>query len=125
MVRVLVVDDDRAFGEAVAEYLSREGFGIKVTNSSLEALEYLQSIESRERPDLIFADLQLPDVDGGALAATLGELGFHIPVIFMSSYSSWELSKLNIIPPEAILLQKPFALEHLVSVIRLEIGKTA
>ncbi|HEY5960622.1 MAG TPA: response regulator, partial [Polyangiaceae bacterium] len=58
--RVLVVEDDRAAGEAVAELLRHEGIGTVLVASAGAALAAL----GRDRYGCIILDLGLPDMDG-------------------------------------------------------------
>ena len=61
--RALVVEDEVALGEAVADALTDEGFRVDRTLDGAEALERL-----RERHyDVIICDLKMPKVDGMAL----------------------------------------------------------
>ena len=58
--RVLVVEDEEAISEPLAEHLAREGFEPEVTGSLQEAQEAYR----RQIPDLILLDVMLPDGDG-------------------------------------------------------------
>jgi two-component system, OmpR family, response regulator RegX3 len=58
--RVLVVEDEEAISEPLAEYLAREGFDPEVTGSLQEARDAYK----RQMPDLILLDVMLPDGDG-------------------------------------------------------------
>jgi PAS domain S-box-containing protein len=59
---VLVVDDEAALGDAMAEALRDSGFEVHRAGDGLEALERI-----RERPfDLIICDLKMPRLDGQA-----------------------------------------------------------
>jgi DNA-binding response OmpR family regulator len=58
--RVLVVEDEEAISEPLAEYLAREGFEPEVAGSLLEAHDAYR----RQVPDLILLDVMLPDGDG-------------------------------------------------------------
>lgn len=58
--KVLVVDDDDAYCTIIRELLIRHGYCPLVAYSAAEALELIQ----RERPDLILADIMMPEVDG-------------------------------------------------------------
>ena len=58
--RVLVVEDEQAIAEPLAEHLAREGFDPEVTGT----LEAAKASFRREVPDLILLDVMLPDGDG-------------------------------------------------------------
>jgi signal transduction histidine kinase len=62
-VAVLVVEDEAALGEAVAESLADAGFAVDRAGDGIEALDLL-----RQKPyDLIICDLKMPRLDGSQL----------------------------------------------------------
>lgn len=60
MVNVLVVDDDEDTRDLVAAIITQAGYTVDVACSGREALARLRS----EVPELIFLDIQMPDLDG-------------------------------------------------------------
>jgi len=58
--RVLVIDDDRAIREAVADALDREGYEIQLSSTGDEALKMI----SDSTPNVIILDLRMPGMDG-------------------------------------------------------------
>ena len=60
MVNVLVVDDDEDTRDLVATIIAQAGYTVDVACSGREALARLRS----EVPQLIFLDIQMPDLDG-------------------------------------------------------------
>jgi DNA-binding NarL/FixJ family response regulator len=66
--RVLIIDDNLAFREALARLLERSGFS--VVGCAAEGAEGLLLVRER-RPDLAIVDVQLPDIDGFAVAEQL------------------------------------------------------
>ncbi len=62
--RILVVDDSLTYGNAVSNALSRDGHDVVLATTGREAEDYL----ALQRPDAIFLDVFLPDVDGIDLA---------------------------------------------------------
>jgi DNA-binding response OmpR family regulator len=59
-LRVLVVDDERAFADVVASYLRREGFDVDLAHDGPSAVAAAREY----RPDLIVLDVMLPGFDG-------------------------------------------------------------
>lgn len=59
-IKVLVVDDSKVGRLTMQKKLESFGVGVDFAESGLEALNYLQ----RHRPDLIFMDHLMPDLDG-------------------------------------------------------------
>ncbi len=100
--RVLVIEDDQAIREGVAEVLSAEGYTVAEAANGLEGLR-----EARDQPpSLIVLDLMMPTMNGWqfrqeqqrdpALA--------DIPVIILSAYSEMPGPRLD----EAARFAKPF-----------------
>lgn len=59
-VRVLVVDDERAYAESLAAVLERMGAETRVAGTASEAIEQARHF----RPEVMFVDIQLPDSTG-------------------------------------------------------------
>jgi CheY-like chemotaxis protein len=85
--RILLVDDDEALLDLMQSRLLALGsFEVFALTKAREVLTKLPEI----RPDLIVSDIDMPGMDGGALAAALREreAGKKIPVLFLSSMIS-------------------------------------
>jgi len=78
--RLLLVDDEAALREPLAEYLSRQGFSVAQAASATEARSRLREWE----PDLVLLDIMMPGEDGLSLCRHLVEAK-SIPVIFLTA----------------------------------------
>ena len=58
--KVLVVEDEKSFVEALKVGLDREGFDVKVAEDGLTALELFRTF----KPDVILLDVMLPKISG-------------------------------------------------------------
>ena len=58
--RLLLVDDEAALRQPLAEYLARQGFGVVQAASSAEARSRLRD----DTPDLVLLDIMMPGEDG-------------------------------------------------------------
>ena len=79
-MRAVVVDDE-ALAREELEALLREVGGVEVVASCGNALEALPAVR-RERPDVLFLDVQMPAISGFELLATFGRP--HFTVVFAS-----------------------------------------
>ena len=61
--RILVIDDERAVRELISDALRIEGHDVHTAENGREGLELI----GRNRFDLIFCDLRMPEMDGQAL----------------------------------------------------------
>src|SRR6266498_3996289 len=65
--RVLCIEEDDAFRQRVKALLEEEGFAVDLTESGLEGIARALTLT----PDLVLADVHLPDIEGYDLAARL------------------------------------------------------
>ncbi len=79
-VKLLVVDDEAALREPLAEYLSRQGFVVQQASSAAEARSRLRD----ETPDLVLLDIMMPGEDGLSFCRHLVETK-HLPTIFLTA----------------------------------------
>lgn len=87
--KVLIVDDERPFAEAVAEYLRLCDYEPLTACTGLAAIELLK----REQPAAMLLDLQLPDVSGREILGRLCELSPQTKVILVTAYHEGEESR--------------------------------
>ncbi|HZP03689.1 MAG TPA: response regulator [Terracidiphilus sp.] len=63
-LKVLVVDDETLIADSVAEILNRNGYDASALYSGTEAIRRVEE----ECPDIVIADVIMPDLDGVQLA---------------------------------------------------------
>lgn len=78
--KLLLVDDEAALREPLAEYLSRQGFDVTQATSAADARSRLRDTT----PDLVLLDIMMPGEDGLSLCRHLVE-SRDIPVIFLTA----------------------------------------
>ena len=79
MARILIVDDDVAFREALAETVASLGHEAEEISRGAQALTLLE----RERYDAVLLDQRMPGVDGLGVLAALRERGPGGPPVIM------------------------------------------
>lgn len=79
--RVLIIDDNRAWLEALADYLRNKGFAVLTATDGAEGLALLESNEAT----LIVCDYHMPRMDGLELLRSLRQRQRNIAVLMMSS----------------------------------------
>src|SRR5437763_5623949 len=77
---VLVVEDDEATAELIADLVEQEGFEVTRAGGGLQAIEAF----ARERPVAVFLDWVLPDIPGIEACRSLRALDRVVPIIFVS-----------------------------------------
>ena len=82
-MKVLIAEDDRDFGNILAQYVSMSGFDVKHTRDGKEAWEkYLEY-----KPDICVLDVMMPELDGFTLAEKIKETQNDTPIIFLTAKS--------------------------------------
>ena len=79
---ILVVDDEKDIVEFLTQLLEDNGYRVRSANDGIEAMEEI----SKEKPDLILLDLQMPEETGTGLYRKLQHKKEckDIPVIVIS-----------------------------------------
>ncbi len=80
MTRILVVEDEESFRDALSYMLRREGFEVDLADSGPAALEQFE----RHGADLVLLDLMLPGLSGTDVFRAL-RAGSAVPVIMLTA----------------------------------------
>lgn len=80
-MKILLLEDDILLNEAITQYLSSAGHSISSVRDGDVCLKILE----REAFDLLVFDINVPNIDGLTILATLHEQKKMIPVIFIST----------------------------------------
>src|ERR1700710_2227294 len=113
MTRVLVVEDEESFSDALSYMLRREGYEVEVASNGLDAL----STFDRSGADLVLLDLMLPGLSGTEVCRELRNRS-HVPIIMVTARDS-EVDKVVGLELGADdYVTKPFSSRQLVARIR-------
>ena len=113
MTRVLVVEDEESFSDALSYMLRREGFEVAVCPTGPDAIEAFD----RHGADLVLLDLMLPGLPGSEVCRTLRERS-NVPVIMLTAKDS-EIDKVVGLELGADdYVTKPFSSRELVARMR-------
>ena len=109
---VLVVEDELAIREVVADLLEDEGYAVRQAADGLAAIDELEV----DGVDLVLSDVRMPRLDGPALARRLRRHGYAVPVVLMSAVD------VEIDLPGVGFLPKPFDRDHLLHAVGSALG---
>ena len=111
---LLIVDDESALREAIAERLADHGFIVEQAGSGEEALQRLTDFAF----DILIADLRLPGIDGAKVIESALERYPEIIAIVITGYGTVKDAVEAIKRGAADFITKPFQFDALLHVLR-------
>jgi DNA-binding NtrC family response regulator len=114
VIKLLIVDDETRFLQAIATRLSKRGFDVRTAPNGAVALE----LAREERFDIALLDLKMPGMDGGELLRALKQEHEFLEAIILTGHGSLEsaveLTKLGAFS----YLPKPYELDKLIETLK-------
>ena len=112
--QILVVDDEIGIRELLSEILFDEGYQVHLAENAEQARAY----RNEHEPDLVLLDIWMPDTDGVALLKEWVEQDLlTMPVVMMSGHGTIETAVEATRIGAVDFLEKPIALQKLLSTI--------
>ena len=112
-ITIHLIEDDVSQRDSIKSLLAFKGF---ITKSYSTANDFLQALPF-ERPAIVIADIQLPDISGVDLHRMLMEKNINPPIIFISGEASIQES-IDAMKQGAIeFLVKPFEIDTLIAAV--------
>lgn len=116
-MRVLLVEDEIAIANFVAEGLEEEGFAVDVAHNGREGLRL--ALDNIEEYDLILLDWMLPGVSGIEVCRAIRKENKTVPVIFLTAKDTVDDVVFGLETGANDYLRKPFAFEELLARMRV------
>ncbi len=85
-MKVLVIDDERFVRNSMIEILEDEGHTVETAEDGAQGVE----MADKEKYDVIFCDVKMPNLSGEEVLDTLREKGIETPVIMLSGHGDIE-----------------------------------
>jgi DNA-binding NtrC family response regulator len=112
----MIVDDDAAVRETLAELLEDDGYRSIVAGNAAEALRILR----REAAiDALVTDLTMPGDDGIELIRKAREINSTLPAILLTGYAEQVTSIATIAGGNFHVLRKPVHIDRLIEQLKL------
>jgi two-component system, OmpR family, response regulator MprA len=115
VVKVLVVDDERAVRESLRRALDLEDYEIELADDGDEALYRLRS---GPEPDALILDVLMPGTDGIDVCRQLRQSGSRVPILMLTARAEVENRVAGLDAGADDYVAKPFALEELLARLR-------
>lgn len=116
--RILLVDDDDIFREAIEKTLVSEGYHVVTAINGKRALATLSALKF----DLVISDIRMPEMDGVELLKNIRSNG-SLPVILITGFSEIMETKTAYELGANEFLAKPFKKEELTGAIAKSLGR--
>lgn len=83
-IEIVVIEDEEDILELIEYHLEKEGYAVAGFLSTENVEQFLEE----EAPSLMIVDRNMPGMEGAVFVAYLRELGYKIPVIFLTAKDS-------------------------------------
>jgi CheY-like chemotaxis protein len=114
MSKFLVLDDNVAFAENIAEIMGDAGYEVVVADSGPRALDHI----TRERFDGIISDMRMPEMSGAEVLRRARSIDPALPAVVVTAYSGAD--DLDLVAHAGVLgvLPKPVPVRRLLELLQ-------
>jgi putative nucleotidyltransferase with HDIG domain len=116
---ILFVDDEESILDVASEYFKRRGYQVVTACNGLEAVNILEN----QSVDCCFTDINMPGMDGLALAEHIHKSDNTLPVIIMTGYPSLDNTIQTLKNGVVDFLVKPVNLSQMELCVRRVFGQ--
>lgn len=115
--KILVVEDEFGLHEIFREIFHMEGYEVRIATNGLNGYEIYKEF----KPDLVFTDIIMPEMDGLELVGKIREIDPLIKVVYMSGFFGIRNVKERIRNEVErygyLTFSKPFKLSHMLEIV--------
>ena len=112
---VLVVDDDPGIQDQFKSFLKKVGFSRVIVGTAKDAIASLK----KQKFDLMFLDLQLPDVPGDQVYKTAKQIDPELNVVVITGYPDSDMLNRILRVSPVTVLKKPLKIEQLSRTVKI------
>jgi len=109
MLRVVLVDDEKLALEELSFILSKNS-DIEIIGKYVDSLTALEFIK-KSKPEIVFLDIEMPDIDGFTLAEEISKMDFSVCIIFATVFDKYAVKAFEVNAIDYVL--KPFSEKRL------------
>ncbi len=106
---ILVLEDNELLLETLEEFLTDEGYSVKLAKTGKEAIEFTY----KEQFNLFLLDVKVPDISGFEFLKSMRDIGCETPAIFLTSLRDKESLAQGFSLGGDDYIKKPFDLDEL------------
>lgn len=123
MARILLVEDDNSVRDFVSRALQRDGHSVWTAMDGAEGLDLLR--DEAADAELLLTDIQMPIMDGIALALNAARERPELPIMLMTGYAHQRERAHGLDTLIRDVVQKPFTLAEICRRVRSALGESA
>jgi len=117
-IRTLIVDDEALARERIRQLLQNEA-EIEIIGECAEGQAAVAAIR-KEKPDLVFLDIQMPELDGFGILEAIGTESAPV-IVFVTAHDQFALKAFEVHAVDYLL--KPFDRERFQTALRHALGQ--
>ena len=118
MVKILVIDDDKAMRDVLFDMLSLDGYEVILADDGNLGIERFRN----DSPDLVITDILMPKMDGLEVVELLKSEQPDVPVIVASGTTDLNLIEEAVHQHANRILKKPFEVDQLLDSVAELLG---
>ena len=82
LMKILVIDDERAIRNSLKEILMLEGYEVETAENGVQGIAMVE----KEKYDVIFCDIKMPEMDGDEVLDRLVAMGIDAAIVMISGH---------------------------------------
>lgn len=120
MAKILVIDDERSIRNPMKDILTFEKHEVLVAENGMEGLIAVKT----EKPDLVFCDIKMPNMEGIEVLERIKEFSRDTPVVMISGHGTIDTAIEAIKKGAYDFIEKPLDLNRILITIKNATDKT-
>jgi two-component system response regulator MprA len=120
LVKILVVDDERAVRDSLRRALELEGYEVDLAVDGPDGLSRIQD----GQPDAVILDVLMPGLDGLEVSRRVRRSGNRVPVLMLTARDEVDDRVAGLDAGADDYVTKPFALDELLARVRALLRRT-
>ena len=117
---IVIIEDEEDILELEEYHLEKEGYEV----TGFLSVKYVEDLLEEEDVDLLIVDRNLPGIEGSEFVKRLREVGYQIPVIFVSAKDQEHEVEEGFLRGGDDYLKKPFNMNELLLRVRSILKRT-
>ena len=113
-MKILIIDDERSIRNSLKEILADEGYDVDVAENGVQGC----SMVEKEKFDVIFCDIKMPEMDGMEVLDKFNQMGLDAAIVMISGHGDIDTAVECIKKGAFDFIQKPLDLNRILITIK-------